>query len=114
MRMKHALVAAASGLTLVLAGPATGASAVGPELRSQIAQELRGDLGDLGDVELVAIDFHGGLVNIEDVVVNVENINIEALNDIVVNVLNDVNVNIQNIDVDVNIEDNVVVVNKLS
>jgi hypothetical protein len=74
--------------------------------------------GTLGQPRLLPdrglINVNGQLINVEDVVVNVENINIEALNDIVVNVLNDVNVNIQNIDVDVNIEDNVVVVNKLS
>jgi hypothetical protein len=127
MRMKQALVAAASGVTLVLAGPATGAFAAGPELKSEIAQELRGDLGDLGDVNVLEIDLSDLEINIQDVLndidvddvievngdvieIDVDNLNVVALNDIVVEVLNDLDVNIEDVDVDVDIEDNVVVV----
>ncbi len=104
MRVKHAVIAAASGAALALGAPATAHAA--PSLTSQIAQELRGDLGDLQDIDVVQVDLDGELINIE-----VDNLNVEALNDVVVEVLNDLDIDIQDVDVDVDIlNDSVVVV----
>jgi hypothetical protein len=93
-----------AGLGLATAAPASAA----PSLTNQIRQDV-GNLALLDDVDLVVVDLGGGqLVNIE-----VDNINVVALNNIVVQVLNNVNVNIQDINIDVDIEDNVLIIDVL-
>ena len=91
-----------AGLGLVTATPASAA----PTLVNQISQQLRGDLALLNDVNAVIVN--GQLINVD-----VDNLTVVALNNIVIDVIDDVNVNIQDVTVDVDIVGNTVIVDVL-
>ncbi len=94
-----------AGLGLATAAPASAA----PTLINQIAQDLRGDLPLLRDVDLVIIDLGGGrLINID-----VDELTVVELNNVVIEILNDLDINIQDINIDVDITDNVVIIDVL-
>ena len=94
-----------AGLGLATAAPASAA----PTVTNQISQDLRGQLALLDDVDLVVVNLDG----VQLISVVVDDINVVALNNIVVQALNNINVNVQNIDVDVDIEDNVLIIDIL-
>jgi hypothetical protein len=93
-----------AGLGLATAAPASAA----PSLSQQISQDLGRTLPRLSDVDLVVIDIGGQLINVQ-----VDDLTVVALNNVVVEILNNVDVDIRDINVDVNIEDNVVFVDVL-
>ena len=99
-------VAAASITTLMTAGLglATAApAAAAPSVADQVRQDV-GDLALLRNVDVVLIEVDGRLINVE-----VQNLNIVALN----NILNNVVVNVEDINIDVDITRNVLIIDVL-